>query len=813
MTAAQPKLPIDVHTQPMQRAPEPGTGAGPHAHSAPTVRVALLGCGNVGGALAEILLTRADDVADRTGIRLELVGIAVANPDKPRPAAVEPALVGTDAAALVSRDDVDVVVEVIGGLHPAHELVETALRNGKPVVTGNKALLAVAGAELAEVAASAGVDLLYEAAVAGAIPVIRPLRESLAGEQIVRIMGIVNGTTNYILTRMEEEGDSYDDVLREAQALGLAERDPTADVEGHDAAAKAAILAALAFGSDVVDADVYREGITAVSASDVAYAARLGYSVKLLAIAELVDGGPEVSVRVHPAMVPRTHPLASVRGAFNAVFVEGAVSGELMLYGRGAGGGPTASAMLGDLVDASRNLLAGAPAPAPKRTSMTVRRAERPALGLLSLHGRGGPPRGPRLGGQDLRRPQRVHPLHGAGRPRRGGAADLPHPRGARGRPFGDDRRAAPAPGGRPGQRRAPRDRRARRGRGVTPGWRGVVTEYRDFLPVTERTPVVTLLEGGTPLVPAPRLSERVGAQVWLKVEGANPTGSFKDRGMTMAISMAVEEGAKAVVCASTGNTSASAAAYASRAGLACVVLIPDGHIALGKLAQALMHGARVLQVRGNFDQLLTIVRDLPNHAPITVVNSVNPHRIEGQKTGAFEIVDVLGDAPDVHCIPVGNAGNISAYWRGYLQYKEAGRATKLPRMMGFQAAGAAPIVLGHPVERPETIATAIRIGNPASWYSATAAASESGGSITAVSDDEIMDAYTFLAKEESVFCEAASSASVAGLLKEGVPAGSRVVCVLTGHGLKDPDLAIKAISVPTVIDLDLETVLAEISL
>jgi threonine synthase len=347
----------------------------------------------------------------------------------------------------------------------------------------------------------------------------------------------------------------------------------------------------------------------------------------------------------------------------------------------------------------------------------------------------------------------------------------------------------------------------------MTAGWRGVIEEYREFLPVTAKTPVVTLLEGGTPLVPAPRLSERVGATVWLKVEGANPTGSFKDRGMTMAMSMALEEGAKAVVCASTGNTSASAAAYAARAGMGCVVLIPDGHIALGKLAQALMHGARVLQVRGNFDQLLTIVRELPDHAPITVVNSVNPHRIEGQKTGAFEIVDVLGDAPDVHCIPVGNAGNISAYWRGYLQYKEAGRSTKLPRMLGFQAAGAAPIVLGHPVENPETIATAIRIGNPASWYSAAAAASESGGSITAVTDDEILDAYTFLAKEESVFCEAASSASVAGLLKEGVPPGSTVVCVLTGHGLKDPDLAIKSISVPTVIEPGLSSVLAEISL
>ena len=251
----------------------------PHAHPAPTVRVGLLGCGNVGAALAEILLTRSEHVAARTGIRLELVGIAVADPERDRPIAIPPGLLGSDAAALVARPDVDVVVEVIGGLHPAHELIEAALRHGKPVVTANKALLAVAGAELAEVAASAGVDLLYEAAVAGAIPVIRPLRESLAGEQIVRVMGIVNGTTNYILTRMEEEGAGYDEVLREAQELGLAEKDPTADVDGHDAAAKAAILAALAFGSDVVDADVYREGISGISAADVAYASRLGYSV------------------------------------------------------------------------------------------------------------------------------------------------------------------------------------------------------------------------------------------------------------------------------------------------------------------------------------------------------------------------------------------------------------------------------------------------------------------------------------------------------------------------------------------------------
>src|SRR3984893_10328453 len=334
-------------------------------------------------------------------------------------------------------------------------------------------------------------------------------------------------------------------------------------------------------------------------------------------------------------------------------------------------------------------------------------------------------------------------------------------------------------------------------------GWRGVINEYRQFLPVSDATPVVTLLEGGTPLLPAPRLSARVGARVMLKVEGLNPTGSFKDRGMTMAISKAAEEGAKAVVCASTGNTSASAAAYAARAGLTCAVLIPAGYIALGKLAQALIHGARVLQVRGNFDAALDSVRELGRTAPVTIVNSINPYRIEGQKTGAFEVVDVLGDAPGYHFIPVGHAGNITAYWKGYREYQDAGRVTRLPRMFGFQAAGAAPIVAGHPIDDPETVATAIRIGRPASWYGATAAASESGGAIAAVTDDEILDAYRYLARTESVFCEPASAASVAGLLKVGVREGSTVVCVLTGHGLKDPDIAIGQIAVPTGVDAD----------
>jgi len=343
--------------------------------------------------------------------------------------------------------------------------------------------------------------------------------------------------------------------------------------------------------------------------------------------------------------------------------------------------------------------------------------------------------------------------------------------------------------------------------------WRGVIEEYREFLPVDEGTPVVTLQEGATPLLPAPRLSERVGASVWLKVEGANPTGSFKDRGMTMAISKALEAKAEAVVCASTGNTSASAAAYAARAGLTCAVLIPEGYIALGKLAQALIHGARVMQIRGNFDDAFALVKALADQAPITVVNSVNQNRIEGQKSAAFEIVDSLGDAPQMQCIPVGNAGNITAYWKGYREYADAGRSTRLPAMFGFQAAGAAPIVLGHPVDDPDTIATAIRIGRPASWYGATAAASESGGGIASVTDDEILEAYGFLASEEAVFCEPASAASVAGLLKVGAPEGATVVCTLTGHGLKDPDRAIAQIEVPAAIDPDERAVRAALGL
>src|SRR5262245_45066718 len=348
-------------------------------------------------------------------------------------------------------------------------------------------------------------------------------------------------------------------------------------------------------------------------------------------------------------------------------------------------------------------------------------------------------------------------------------------------------------------------------------GWRGVIEAYRDRLPVSDRTPVVTLLEGNTPLVEAPRISEDVDARVLLKVEGANPTGSFKDRGMTMAISKAAEEGAKVVVCASTGNTSASAAAYSARAGMLAAVIIPEGHVALGKLAQALIHGAKVVSIRGSFDDALRVVRELGERGGITVVNSINPFRIEGQKSAAFEICDVLGDAPDVHCLPVGNAGNITAYWRGYVEYERDGMTTRAPRMLGWQAAGAAPLVHGEPVPHPETIATAIRIGNPASWDGAIAARDESGGAIDSVTDAQILDAYRLLASLEGVFVEPASAASVAGLLQgaaQGLIARDEVVvCTVTGHGLKDPNRAIAEIEPRPAVDANIDQVLGELGL
>ncbi|MCU1408322.1 MAG: Threonine synthase [Microbacteriaceae bacterium] len=345
----------------------------------------------------------------------------------------------------------------------------------------------------------------------------------------------------------------------------------------------------------------------------------------------------------------------------------------------------------------------------------------------------------------------------------------------------------------------------------VSRQWRGVLREYSDRLNISDATPIITLGEGGTPLIPAPALSARTGAQVWVKYEGMNPTGSFKDRGMTMAISKAMEDGAKAVICASTGNTSASAAAYATHAGITAAVLVPEGKIALGKLSQAIAHNAQLLQVQGNFDDCLDIARDLAANYPVHLVNSVNPDRIEGQKTAAFEVVEVLEDAPDFHIVPVGNAGNYTAYFRGYSEELERGATTKLPRMFGFQAAGSAPIVLGHRVDNPDTIASAIRIGNPASWELALNAREVSDGYFGAITDEKILEAYRILSAEVGIFVEPASAISVAGLLERAeagqIPAGATVVLTVTGHGLKDPQWALRTADgsdvTPTIVPVD----------
>ncbi len=349
--------------------------------------------------------------------------------------------------------------------------------------------------------------------------------------------------------------------------------------------------------------------------------------------------------------------------------------------------------------------------------------------------------------------------------------------------------------------------------------YQGLIHRYRQYLPVSDKTPVISLCEGNTPLIYSNAVSKQTGLKVYLKYEGLNPTGSFKDRGMTMAISKAAEKGAKVVMCASTGNTSASAAAYAVRAGMKCCVLIPNGNIAMGKLAQAMIHNAQVIAIDGNFDDALNLVKEVTAKHPIELVNSINPFRIEGQKTAAFEIVDDLGDAPFFHAIPVGNAGNITAYWKGYKEYKTVGKSKSLPKMLGFQAAGSAPIVYDKIIENPETLATAIRIGNPASWKSAVEARDASGGLIDMVTDDEIIAAYQLLAGGDGVFCEPASAASVAGILKLAGKGffkpyqGETVVCTLTGHGLKDPKNAMHCVKEPVIVKADIHAILNEIGL
>jgi len=348
---------------------------------------------------------------------------------------------------------------------------------------------------------------------------------------------------------------------------------------------------------------------------------------------------------------------------------------------------------------------------------------------------------------------------------------------------------------------------------GLKTPWRGIIEEYREFLPITDKTPIVTLKEGNTPLLKAENLKKKLGIdlELYFKFDGANPTGSFKDRGMTLALSKAIEEGSRAVVCASTGNTSASASAYAAKAGIKAIVLIPEGKIALGKLAQALIYGANVIQIKGNFDEALSIVKVLVERYPMTLVNSINPYRLEGQKSAAFEVCDQLGFSPKFHALPVGNAGNITAYWKGYKEYIRAEKITSLPKMLGFQAAGAAPIVLGRAVKKPETIATAIRIGNPASWKGAVAARDESGGRVEAVTDNEILYAYSLIASIEGIFCEPASAASLAGVIKlykeNYFNSGDIVVCTLTGNGLKDADIVFKVSKEPLKIKADIKAV------
>ncbi len=569
----------------------------------------------------------------------------------------------------------------------------------------------------------------FEASVGGGIPLIRPLRESLAGDRIRRVLGIVNGTTNYILTRMTEDGSPFGDVLADAQRLGYAEADPTADVGGHDAAAKAAIVASIAFGAQVVSADVAREGIAGVTADDITSARELGYVVKLLAIAE--EDGRGVAVRVHPAMVPVSHPLASVRDSFNAIFIEGAAVGQLMLYGRGAGGNPTASAVLGDLIDAARNLKGGSRGATlgmlvrkpvlplddlRSRFYVTMDVADRPDV-LSQIAGVFGAPPG-------------VDRVRAAEGPGRRGPPEHRHPHGARAGDAGRPRRGPRARRRRPRAVGHPRASATTRDHGRAPGaGPGSSRPTAPTCPSPRPPPSSRSSRAARRSSRRPALSERLSLQVFLKYEGLNPTGSFKDRGMTMAISKAVEEGAHAVICASTGNTSASAAAYAARAGILCAVLIPEGKIALGKLAQALIHGARVMQIRGNFDRALDLVRHLGETAqrsrsstPSTRSASRGRRRRPSRSSTCSARRPTSTASRSATPATSRRTGGATASTTGCGRRDEAARACS-----GCRRPGRPHWCAGQPIEHPETIATAIRIGNPASWDGAIAAARRLG--------------------------------------------------------------------------------------
>ncbi|BBY96544.1 hypothetical protein MFAL_00110 [Mycolicibacterium fallax] len=732
-------------------------------------------------------------------------------------------LLTEDVEALVARDDVDIVVELMGPVEPARRAILAALEHGKSVVTANKALLAQSTGKLATAAEKARVDLYFEAAVAGAIPVIRPLTQSLAGDRVLRVAGIVNGTTNYILSAMSETGASYDDALAEAGALATPRptRPPTSRAMTPRPRPRSWRPSRF---TPVQADDVYREGITAVSAEDFASAKALGCTIKLLSICERItnaDGSEQVSARVYPALVPLTHPLASVNGAFNAVFVEAAAAGQLMFYGQGAGGAPTASAVLGDVVMAARNRVQGGRGP---RESKYARLPIAP-IGVvptryyLSLYVHDKPGVLSKVASEFANRGVSIAEV------RQEGLVDED------GQPIGArivvlTHRATDAAlsetvtalkeldvvssvasvlHGRNRVMNAP----------VHRPWPGLIEAYRHRLPDAANWTAVTLLEGGTPLIHAKRISEMTGCTVHLKVEGLNPTGSFKDRGMTMAVTDAVERGQQAVLCASTGNTSASAAAYAARAGITCAVLIPQGKIAMGKLAQAVMHGAKIIQIDGNFDDCLELARKLTADYPtISLVNSVNPVRIEGQKTAAFEIVDALGRAPDVHSLPVGNAGNITAYWKGYNEYHRDGLAETLPRMLGTQAAGAAPLVLGHPVsDRRPSPPRSGSARRPRGTPRSPRARSPTAGS---------WPPPTRRSWRPTAWSPAPRECSSSRRRRPALPGcssplptagcrGSSVVCTVTGNGLKDPDTALRDIPEVKAVPVDPSAVVAEL--
>ena len=735
---------------------------------------------------------------------LQITRVAVRDLDRARDTPLPAGVFTTDGVSIVDDPDVDVVLELLGGLEPARVLVLRALAAGKPVVTGNKELLASAGAELEAAAHAGAADLAFEAAVAGGIPLIRPLRESLAGDRVTRILGIVNGTTNYILTQMSDRGWGFEQALEEATRLGYAEADPTADVDGFDAAAKCAILASIAFDARVTTDDVYREGITGVTAQDIADAARLGYVVKLLAIAELDHD--DITVRVHPAMVPTEHPLASVRDAFNAVFIEAENAGQLMFYGRGAGGEPTATSVVGDLVRVARHLAFGGRMQGAEGVGLARRirpMGDTHGQYYLNLHVEDRPGVLAEIAEAFGRHGVSIERVWQEGFGEEAALVFITHRAQEAALPGDGDRAPRPRLRSR-GRQPAPRG-----GRGVSPEpvmhgahqWRGLIEEYRDRLPVSDATPVITLREGGTPLVHSEALSAHTGAEVWLKYDGANPTGSFKDRGMTLAISKAVEEGAEAVVCASTGNTSASAAAYAAKAGLTCAVLVPKGKIAMGKMAATLVHGARMLEVEGNFDASLDLARDLAARYPVTLVNSVNPFRLQGPEDGGVRDLRHARPRPRHPLRAGGQRREHLESLDGVLGVpgrrhdRRAAAAVRVPggrrRAAGHGRAGGRPADDRHgdPDRQPCIVGPRDRGCARLRGRHLVGHRPPDPGRLPVGRARGAVRGACERRERRRACCRPTR--------RGAIPAGAVVVCILTGHGLKDPEWAISGAAHP----------------